>query len=342
MARGLSHGAMEQPSPIVHFIVKVWSIAANTFVESVRQPVYAVILLCAIALVVVSPYITMFTLMNSAKFMTDMGLATVMLAGLLLAAFSASSVISQEIEDRTVLTVVSKPVDRTEFILGKFIGVIASLVLAVYLLSLALVLTLGGGGMEADLTESLSVAVAVAIFSSIVLAVGYGIYSNFFNDRPFPSRAIGAAVPLFTIFFLIFCFVDPREFTIGPFGTGIEIQTIYACVMVLWAILILAGIAIAISTRLGVVVNVGLCSGVFLIGLLSDYFLRESKISEMLIVKVLYRIIPNLQVFWMADLYSAGVKVTPLYVGWTGVYALFLLLAFLFLAMLLFQGRQLA
>ena len=339
MARGLGSGSVERTSRLAHFVVSVCSIASNTFVEAVRQPVYAVILLCAASLIALSPYITMFTLMNSQKFITDMGLATVMLAGLLMAAFSASSVISHEIEIRTALTVISKPVGRMTFIFGKFIGVLAGLVVGVYLLSLVLVLTVSGGALEANVEEELSFAVVLAIYSSVFLAVGYGIYSNFFNDRPFPSRVIGAVIPLLTIAFLVFCFVDPREFTVGPFGTGMDVQTIYACVMVLWAILVLAGIAIAISTRLGVVVNVGLCSGIFLLGLLSDHFFR---MSDLLIAKVLYRIVPNLQVFWMADLHSAGVRVTASYVGFAGVYAALQLTAFLLLAMLLFRGRQLA
>ena len=96
----------------LHFLLKVYSVAANTFVEGVRQPVYAILVGVAAALILLSPYLTMYTLMQSPKFMTDMGLATLLLAGLLLGAFTASNVISQEIENRTVLTVISKPVGR--------------------------------------------------------------------------------------------------------------------------------------------------------------------------------------------------------------------------------------
>ena len=345
MDRGvLTTSAETRRSSPAFFFVKVYSVAANTFVESVRQPAFALIVGVATLVIVLSPYLTMFTLMASTKLMADTGLATVLLAGLLLAAFSASNVISQEIENRTVLTVISKPVGRTEFILGKFLGVLAGILVGVYLLSLALVLTVSGGAMEGEqATQELSVAHAIAIFSSVFLAVCYGVYSNFFNDRPFPSRAIGAAIPLFTFCFIVFGFVNVHGATtvVGPFGIGVDWQMVYACVMLLWAVLILAAVAVAASTRLAPVVNVGLCSGVFLLTLLSDYFFKNYQ-NESLIAKILYRTIPNLQVFWAADLLSAEVPVPFSHVLRTGLYAICHLGVFLFLGMMLFQERQVA
>jgi hypothetical protein len=321
----------------------VYSIAANTFTESVRQPVYAGIIGVAMALILVSPYITMFTLQQSTKLITDMGLATVLLAGLLLAAFTASSVISQEIENRTVLTVISKPAGRAEFILGKFLGVVAGLVVAIYLLSVTLILTVSGGAMEEDITRALSLIIIIAVLGSMFLAVCYGLYSNFFHDRPFPSRAIGAAIPLLTICLAVIGHYDPHEVKErwGAFGKGVDLQVVYACLMVLWAVLVLASIAIAASTRLAVVVNVALCSGVFLLGLLSEYLFRNLGAGN-LVADILYLIIPNLQAYWVSDYISSGTVVPFQLVAYSGVYALCQVGAFLFLAMLLFQNRQVA
>lgn len=340
----MAQSATERPAWPVYFATKVAAIAGNTFVESVRQPVYGALVGSAIALILVSPYITMFTLQQSPRLITDMGLATVLLAGLLLAAFTASSVISHELENRTVLTVLAKPVGRGEFIIGKFIGVLLGLTVATYLLSLALVLTVSGGALEADIEQELSLTVVLSLFGSMFLAICYGLYSNFFNDRPFTSRAIGALVPLFTIFFVLFFFVNPREFTI-QIGKGIDLKIVLACVMLLWSILILAGVAIAASTRLNVVVNITFCSGVFLLGLLSDYLFRQ-KGGDYLFGKILYRTIPNLQAFWISDYLTGQNPLLPLYLPQlviaSGLYAFFLLAALLFLSMLLFQRRQVA
>ena len=277
-----ARNAPERPSRIVYFLVKVYSIAANTLVESIRQPVFAVIIGSACALILISPYITMFTLMESHKMMTDMGMATIMLAGLLLAAFTASKVVSDEIENKTVLTVVSKPVGRTEFILGKFVGVMLGLTVAVYLLSLTLVVTLSGGAMEAQLEQEISIWIVLSILAAMLVSVGYGVYCNFFNDQPFPSRTIGLAIPLFSIVAVVFSFINPREFEyvkgtqslwgkMLATGSSFDPQVISGCFLLLWSILILAALSVAISTRLAVVVNVVICSLVFILGLLSDF-----------------------------------------------------------------------
>jgi ABC-type transport system involved in multi-copper enzyme maturation permease subunit len=322
----------ERPSPFVYFCVKVYSVAANTFIEGVRQPVYAAIVGSAAVMILVSPYITMFTLM---------------LAGLLVGAFTASNVISQEIDNRTVLTVISKPVGRSEFILGKFLGVMAGLIIAVYLLSLSLVLTVSGGALEADLETELSIWIVLSVFGCMFLAVCYGLYHNFFHDRPFASRAIGAVIPLLTICFIVFGFVDTRALKDywGAFGKGINLDVVRACIMCSWAILLMAAFAVAVSTRLSVVVNVAVSSGMFLLGLLSQYLFvqlanKAPKLS--FLAGVLYAFIPNLQVFWVSDTLNAGLPVPLILVIYTGVYAFFFISAFLFLGMLLFQERQVA
>ncbi len=329
----------ERPSALLYFIAKVYAVAANTFVESIRQPVYGVVLGLAVVLILISPYITMFALQQSPRLIVDMGLATTMLAGLLLAAFTASSVISEELDNRTVLTVIAKPVGRGEFILGKFLGVLAGLAVATYLMSLTLVLTSSSGAMEAEYGQDICLPVALALFGAMFVSVAYGIYSNFFNDKQFTSRAIGMLIPLFTLLFIIFCFVNPREFKFGPFGAGVNLQLIGGCLMTLWAILVLAGVAVAASTRLTVVVNVTLCSGVFVLGLLSDYLFRD---RDMLVARVMYRIVPNLQVFWVSDSLTQGRKVPPILVASSGLYCAFILAGLLFLAMFLFQDREVA
>jgi len=457
------------PSGALYFLSKVRSIAGNTFVEAVRQPVYFVIVAGAVAVILTSPYLTMFTLLESPKFMTDMGLATMMLAGLLLAAFTASSVINDEIENKTVLTVVSKPVGRMEFILGKFLGVMLGLAAAGYLMSLTLALTMAGGAMEADIEKEISVGVVLPLFGCVFLAVGYGVYSNFFHDRPFTSRTLMALVPLFTLCFAIFIHWDPRAVEGKPAWGWLKSfnhEVVGASVLVVLSVLVMAALAVAISTRLAAVVNIVICSGVFIAGLLSDFLFRETareplhlgeglvglfvvaagilllvaafivarryltlwlnlpvalgfvgvaiilgllpmalprsvlfvvvglslaaallvtlvlylresprvrgllrfcsylglfevavfgtplvvRLFERLdlsgarnvLAKVMYYTLPNLQVYWIADLLTAGRMVSPGYILVSAVYASMHMIAFLFLAILLFQERQLA
>ena len=104
-------------------IMKVLVIAQNTYREASRQPIYYLLLLVFGALIVLSPSLTLFTLRDASGVIREMGVASVTICCLLIALFSASNCVWQEIERRTALTVLSKPVRREEFLLGKFLGI---------------------------------------------------------------------------------------------------------------------------------------------------------------------------------------------------------------------------
>ena len=74
---------------------KVWTIGWNAFRETVRQPVFCVVLGIAGGLIALSPTFSMFTLLESERLVKDMGLSTMLVAGLLLAVLSASNVVSE-------------------------------------------------------------------------------------------------------------------------------------------------------------------------------------------------------------------------------------------------------
>ncbi|MBN2448051.1 MAG: hypothetical protein JXO22_15080, partial [Phycisphaerae bacterium] len=97
---------------------KFTAIVANTFTETIRQPIYNILVwVAAFWVAFVAPALAGFTLQigNDIKVMMDVGLATLLLFALLSSVFSATGVITREIESQTVLTVVSKPVSRTLF-----------------------------------------------------------------------------------------------------------------------------------------------------------------------------------------------------------------------------------
>ena len=113
------------------------AIARNTFFESIRQPVLLVVLVICTILVVLSNPFSAYTMTDDNKMFVDIGLSTVFIGGAILSAFIASNVITREIENRTVLTVVSKPVSRPVFIFGKYVGVCGAQVLAMLKLTVS-------------------------------------------------------------------------------------------------------------------------------------------------------------------------------------------------------------
>ena len=110
-------------------LTRLYGIAATTFMETVRQPIYGVILLVTGMLMILNVTLAAYTLKDDNRLLLDAGLSTLLLAGLFLAAFSASGVLNREIENKTVMVVLAKPVSRPLFLAGKALGLFAASVL---------------------------------------------------------------------------------------------------------------------------------------------------------------------------------------------------------------------
>jgi hypothetical protein len=103
---------------------KVAAIAATTSKEAMGQPLYPVTIVGGMFAILLFIFIPYNTLGEDVKLFKDSGLVLVMLLAIIVAVWSASVSIADEIEGRTALTVLSKPVRRHQFILGKFMGIL--------------------------------------------------------------------------------------------------------------------------------------------------------------------------------------------------------------------------
>jgi ABC-type transport system involved in multi-copper enzyme maturation permease subunit len=103
---------------------KVAAIAGTTAKEALWQPLFYLLLAIGACLLVLFVYLPYFTFGEDIKMVKDMGLTVIMLLSMFLAVWTASASIAEEIEGRTALTLLSKPIGRREFILGKFLGVL--------------------------------------------------------------------------------------------------------------------------------------------------------------------------------------------------------------------------
>ncbi|MBI2447400.1 MAG: ABC transporter permease, partial [Candidatus Omnitrophica bacterium] len=101
---------------------KVLAISNNTFREAMRKKTLNVLLIFALIIIVSSVFFTYLSPGEEMKIIKDMGLGSIMFFGMLIAVFGASSLIPTEIEKKTISTVITKPVRRMEFVLGKFFG----------------------------------------------------------------------------------------------------------------------------------------------------------------------------------------------------------------------------
>ena len=103
---------------------KVAAIALTTGKEGVSQPLFFVTIFIGFCALLAFPLIPYNTFGEDVKVVKDSGLTLIMVLGVIVALWTASKSISEEIEGRTALTLLSKPVARWQFMVGKFLGVI--------------------------------------------------------------------------------------------------------------------------------------------------------------------------------------------------------------------------
>ena len=99
-------------------------LAAATAKEAVRQPVFLLSAALAAAILVINTFLPFFSLGEDVKMLKDCGLATMLIVGLLVAVWTAGTTIHDEIEGRTAMTLLSKPINRRQFVLGKYLGIL--------------------------------------------------------------------------------------------------------------------------------------------------------------------------------------------------------------------------
>jgi ABC-type transport system involved in multi-copper enzyme maturation permease subunit len=107
--------------------MRVAAVALNTFRETIRDRILGVIILFALAMIVASLWLASISLGQQDRMIKDFGLVAISVFGLIVAAFVAASLVRKEVEKRTVFIIFSKPVSRSEFIWGKFLGLAATM-----------------------------------------------------------------------------------------------------------------------------------------------------------------------------------------------------------------------
>ncbi len=320
---------------------RLYTVALNTFVETIRQPIFGVILLVTAFMLVLNVSLAAFTLGDDNKLLLSLGLSTLLLSGLFLSAFSAAGVVSREIENKTALLVISKPISRSAFIVGKFMGLAAAMMLAYYLAFLVFVLAQRHGVLQQS-SEPWDWPVLVFGIGSVVLSVLIAGYCNYFYGRHFQTTAITLVGPLLTVGLLLVGIFD-EHWDLIPFGSNfVGGQVVIAAFLVFLAVLVTTAVAVAASTRFGQTVTLMICLVVVGIGVSSDYMFGQYADTSTW-AEVAYRIVPNFGLFWVVDGLMAGQLETSVpfsYVGYVLGYALLITVAIVSVAVVLFQRRE--
>jgi hypothetical protein len=266
-------------------------------------------------------------------------LAVMLLAGLFSAVLSASSSLAREIRSGTALAVLSKPVGRTQFLLAKYVGLMMALTLITYV---NLIVALLASRMAFDAYGSTD-TLALGIFAvALVVAYLMGGFSNFFLRRTFMSDATFCVVFMVTVAFVVISFFNNKG-EVQEFAKGVDWRLVPAAILILFALWILAGLALACSTRLDTIPTLAVCSALFLLGLMSQYLFSEKALAGSWWASLLYTITPNWQLFWLADALETGKHLYYWgYVGKAFGYVVCYVGALLAVAVMLFEDRELS
>ncbi len=326
------------------FVMIVWPkggvVAFAAFRESCRQPMFWLITgaaTCAIWISVAIPY---FTFGDDYKMMKQIGFDMVMLAASLFGVLAASMSISEEIEGRTAVTLMSKPVNRRQFLIGKFLGILMACMVMSMLLGWTLTPALRAMrefdpiNNTADPSDPLAAATDKVV-DPMTYQAQKTVVPPFKKAVPsVPGKAVATGAGLW--------FSDALAHTMGiALGFG--------------QVMILVAVASALATRLAFVVNLVLCLLLFFLGHLAPVVVQVTQQARgggvgvglvEFLGKLFDALLPSLESFNMS---RAIIRETPLdlwqfggYIltvtGYSLVYTTIALLA----GLLMFEDRDLA
>ena len=169
---------------------KVLAIGLNTFRESIRDRIFYSLLFFAVILVLFSIVLGKLTIGDPMKIIKDFGLGAISIGGTLIAIFVGTGMVYKEMEKRTIHIILSKPLARWQFLMGKYLGL--SLTILVEVVVMTIVLFGLCFAYEQTLPWILLTAIA-AIFFEILIILAFAVFFSAFST-PFLSGMFTFAV----------------------------------------------------------------------------------------------------------------------------------------------------
>ena len=152
-------------------------IALNTFRENLRDKILYSLLIFAALLMGASILLGALTIAEQEKIIADMGLASINVIGVIIAIFVGIGLVSKEIERRTIYTILAKPISRSQFILGKYLGLVITLGVNLVIMFDVFVFTLWM--TQVPITMVLVQAVALMMVEFLVVTATALFFSTF-------------------------------------------------------------------------------------------------------------------------------------------------------------------
>ena len=282
-------------------------IARATTKEAVRQPLFFLLLIISAFILMVNTWVPFFTLEADVKMLKECGLATLLISGALLAVWTAGTSITDEIEGKTAMTLLSKPINRRQFILGKYVGILQATLwlLGPLTLLFGMLIFYKVGHDQRELSETIS-----PLWEYTQLA--------------------GLNIPL------------PH-----PARMSVVNQVLPGVILVVFEVAVLGAVSVAVATRLPMVVNLVVCFSIFVIGNLTPMMVSQSERviqSEPVefIARLIATAVPSLDAFNVSAAIATETQILPSYPGAALIYCAAYVTAMILFAFILFEDRDLA
>ena len=320
----------------------IFRLSMNACRECLREPVYCLMLLAALIMIGLFPYFSMFVFRQQIRLVCDSAMATTMLFGLFAAVLCSARTISREMKNGTVLLLMSKPVSRFSFVISKVCGILVSLTIFVLVCNAATWLSV----LIAKDQFRLSAPLFYWYFGAVCLAALFGGIRNFISQKSFSSNAVAAMAVLFPVISLVTQII--RERTVSEYIKADPESYMQADVllpalcMLFFAVWIMGVISSALATRLEIVGNLMVCLLIFLAGMVLHYFAARLFGTGSAGALLCTSLVPNWQIFGMADVLANRIHIPASYFAWTLVYSALYCAAWIGWAFFLFQDSELA
>lgn len=293
---------------------KLTAIAFATAKSEMNTPLFMLLTTVGALALFVFTFLPYNTFGEDIKMLKFAALDWMLFIALIQTIWSASSSVAEEVEGRTALTVLSKPVGRRDFILGKFMG-IAWIVLVMF-----------------------------TVFSTVtLLSVAYKPIFDVKEGGKMPERP-NVADPLGIAESSPLTSLSETEVTWQMCHAEMA-STIPAILLVYCETVVLAAVSVAISTRIGLVANFMICFAIYAIGHLTP-LLVQSGLGKFEAVtftgQLISAVLPVLEYFDVKAAIAKGSAVSLAYVGAMFVYTALCSAFFMLLALVLFEDRDLA
>ena len=305
---------------------RIYAIALNTFREAVRDRVLYAVLGFACAVLFFTLALAELSLHDQARVVNDVGLASISLFSVMVAIFLGSSLLYKEIERKTLYVILPKPIRRSEFLLGKYLGIVLTAVVFVGLM----------GALQVWITAlqaGASLAVSFGLFVGLAAALGGALY--WARDRT------AVLVPFAVLALTSVSFIAARA--------GVALDPILAqLALSAVEVLVLAAVAILFSSFSSPFLTGIFTLGIWVLGRSADDMatMKSKQLSDSIrqLLKLAAEVLPNLQLYVPGRTLLTGQSKVLLwpYVATSAGYGLLYATLLLIAAAVIFQRRDFA